>query len=220
VIEKLRGLILRGVYGPGQKLPPERQLAAELGVNRSSLREALKRLDQLGLVRSRQGDGTRVLDFMQTAGFELVRHLVERGSPEILRDVLEFRRIYAREVARLAAERADEQDFTRLEQLAAELPAGAPAEDTLRLDFEFYTALTEIARNTVFRLLINTIRGAVLTYGRFFAGLTGDADAVRRHHRAMIKALRARGGDQAAALADQHTRRALRAASVEGHAPA
>src|SRR5262245_46133338 len=103
IVEQLRGLILQGSYIPGQKLPPERRLAEELGVNRASLREAIKSLEQMGLVKTRQGDGTRVLDFMQTAGLELVSHLIGRGdgkpNVEVIADVLEFRRIFGRESA-------------------------------------------------------------------------------------------------------------------------
>src|SRR6516165_6382025 len=94
IVQQLRGLILRGTYAPGDKLPPERKLAEELGVNRASLREAIKSLEQMGLVRTRQGDGTRVLDFMRTAGVELVSHLIPVDGQlnlEILADVLEFR---------------------------------------------------------------------------------------------------------------------------------
>src|SRR5207244_3312399 len=76
IVEQLRGLILKGSFAPGDKLPPERRLAEELGVNRASLREAIKSLEQMGLVKTRQGDGTRVLDFMRTAGVELVSHLI------------------------------------------------------------------------------------------------------------------------------------------------
>src|SRR5437899_595233 len=76
IVVQLRGLILKGAYSPGDKLPPERRLAEELGVNRASLREAIKSLEQMGLVRTRQGDGTRVLDYMKTAGIELVSHLI------------------------------------------------------------------------------------------------------------------------------------------------
>ena len=64
IVEQLRSLILTGQYRPGAKLPPERELARTLGVNRASLREALKKLEHLGLVRIRQGDGTRVENFM------------------------------------------------------------------------------------------------------------------------------------------------------------
>src|SRR2546426_11618877 len=85
IVEQLRSPILKGSFAPGDKLPPERKLAEELGVNRASLREAIKKLEHIGLVKTRQGEGTRVLDWMQTASLELVRHLVERGSPEILR---------------------------------------------------------------------------------------------------------------------------------------
>ena len=101
IVHQLRGLILRGEYAVGDKLPPERKLAEELGVNRASLREAIKSLEHMGLVKTRQGDGTRVLDFMQTAGVELVSHLIPGdGMPnlDVLTDVLEFRRWFGREV--------------------------------------------------------------------------------------------------------------------------
>src|SRR3954463_9620079 len=121
IVSQLRGLILRGDYAPGDKLPPERRLAEELGVNRASLREAIKSLEQMGLVKTRQGDGTRVLDFMRTAGVELVSHLIPvDGAPnlEMLGDVLEFRRFFGREVARQAALRATDEDLKKLEELA------------------------------------------------------------------------------------------------------
>src|SRR2546425_10213451 len=111
IVQQLRTLILRGDYAVGDKLPPERKLSDELGVNRASLREAIKSLEHLGLVKTRQGDGTRVLDFMQTAGVELVSHLVSGTSDglpslDVLADVLEFRRLFARDVAQLAAKKA------------------------------------------------------------------------------------------------------------------
>src|SRR5690348_1425807 len=113
IVSQLRGLILRGEYAVGDKLPPERKLAEELGVNRASLREAIKSLEHMGLVKTRQGDGTRVLDFMQTAGLELISHLIppadSGGTPNmaVLADVLDFRRWFGRESARLAAERGN-----------------------------------------------------------------------------------------------------------------
>src|SRR5678816_858392 len=106
IAEQLRALILGGQYPPGSKLPPERELSKRLRVNRASLREALKKLEHLGLVRIRQGDGTRVQNFMETGGIELVQHLLPLagGKPELIRDLLEFRRIFGRELARLAAD--------------------------------------------------------------------------------------------------------------------
>src|SRR3989442_7241790 len=166
IVEQLRGLILKGAFAPGDKLPPERRLAEELGVNRASLREAIKALEQMGLVKTRQGDGTRVLDFMQTAGVELVSHLIPGdGKPnlDVLADVLEFRRFFGREVARQAALKSTDEDIRALEELCDR--AADPSidgETLLKLDFEFYCELTRVGRNRVFQLLINTIRSAVI----------------------------------------------------------
>ena len=209
IVGQLRSLILTGRYAAGEKLPPERQLAKDLGVNRASLREALKKLEHMGLVKIRQGDGTRVQDFMASAGIDLLSHLipvVQSGAQlELVRDVMEFRRMYAREVARLAAERATDEDLERLHGIAdaCDAPELGPAE-LLRLDFDFYVALTQASRNRVLMMLINTTRPAVLAYSAFFGALMQDGGVVRRHHRALIRAVRARDRDEAARVADAY----------------
>jgi DNA-binding FadR family transcriptional regulator len=211
IVSQLRGLILRGEYAVGDKLPPERKLAEELGVNRASLREAIKSLEHMGLVKTRQGDGTRVLDFMQTAGVELVSHLIPGdGMPnlDVLVDVLDFRRWFAREVARLAAERASAEDLKKLEAIAEQ--AADPQLDLnelLKLDFEFYVAMTSVARNRVMQLLINTIRSAVLSYAPFFAQFNPPAPAVRKHHRDLIKAIAVNDGEGASKVSDAYLKK-------------
>ena len=211
IAEQLRGLILGGQYPPGSKLPPERELSKRLRVNRASLREALKKLEHLGLVRIRQGDGTRVQDFMQTGGIDLMSHLIplaQAGHIELLRDVLEFRRLFGREVARLAAQRATAEDLTRLEAIAREADDDKlPPAEVLRLDFEFYVALTRAARNRAFGLLINTVRQAVLSFAPFFAHVHASTDVVRRHHRALIRAIAKHDTAQAAKIADTYLAR-------------
>src|SRR5437764_9428608 len=104
VFEQLREAILSGVYGPGERLPPQRALAAEFGVNMASVREALKRLEQLRLVDVRHGDATRVLDWRRSGGLEaLVRG--ERMDADLVRDLFAARRLLLVEAARLAATR-------------------------------------------------------------------------------------------------------------------
>jgi GntR family transcriptional repressor for pyruvate dehydrogenase complex len=176
------------------------------------LREAIKALEQMGLVKTRQGDGTRVLDFMQTAGVELVSHLVlpVDGKPDlnVLADVLEFRRLFGREVARLSAERATPSDFARLEEIADRAgAASATPEEVLTLDFEFYVALTNASRNRVLQLLINTIRSAVVNYANFFVNFNPPPAVVRKHHRDLLKALQSRESERAAQVADTYLRR-------------
>jgi DNA-binding FadR family transcriptional regulator len=213
IVHQLRGLILRGEYAVGDKLPPERKLAEELGVNRASLREAIKSLEHMGLVKTRQGDGTRVLDFMQTAGVELISHLIPGdGSPNIavLADVIDFRRWFGRESARIAADRATEDDLKALEAVADKAgDTTIDVGDLLKLDFEFYVAVTHAAKNAVMKLLINTIRPAVLNFAPFFAQFNPPPATVRKHHRDLIKAIASKDGDGAAKIADAYLKKGL-----------
>jgi GntR family transcriptional repressor for pyruvate dehydrogenase complex len=218
VAEKLRTQILSGAYGPGEKLPPERDLAKDLGVNRASVREALKALAQLGLIRSRQGDGTRVLDFMKTAGLEVISHLIPiaaiandqgplgTGARALLGDIIEFRAIFAREVAGLAATRRTEEDLKALEAVAAQAAfPGLTPEQLVRLDFDFYAVLTRASANRVMVFLINTVGAAVEKYSSLFASLV-TRDSVHRHHREIIEAVRKGNAAAATRAAEEHMR--------------
>src|SRR3954454_4081294 len=106
VFSRLSEEILSGHYEPGEKLPPQRALAAELGVTMTALREALKRLEQLGLVDVRHGDAMRVADWRARGGLDVIVHVLfaagglDRG---VLADLMEARRLMLSEAARLAA---------------------------------------------------------------------------------------------------------------------
>ncbi|MBL0218908.1 MAG: FadR family transcriptional regulator [Myxococcales bacterium] len=223
IAEQLRSLILNGQYPPGSKLPPERELSKRLRVNRASLREALKKLEHLGLVRIRQGDGTRVLNFMETGGLELVQHLLPLagGKPELIRDLLEFRRIFGREIARLAAARAgsDKDGLAKLRALADRADTVGNAAELFDLDFEFYVAIAQLCGNQVMLLLINTVRDGVRNFMPLLANLAGPGDTVRKHHRDLILALEK--GDVAGAgrIADEYLRMGAELAGRLGGKP-
>lgn len=211
IVDQLRSLILTGQYRPGSKLPAERELARTLGVNRASLREALKKLEHMGLVRIRQGDGTRVENFMETAGLELVAHLLplaQRGYPEIIRDALEMRRLVAREIARLAAVRRDDEDLARLRELAARAAELGLADiDVFQLDFDFYIALIAASKNRVIGLLVNTVRAAVVQYTPLLVPVIVSPEVVREHHGRLLALLGAGDADGAAAEVDGYMAR-------------
>jgi GntR family transcriptional regulator, transcriptional repressor for pyruvate dehydrogenase complex len=208
VAEKLRALILSGHYQPGDKLLPERKLAVSLGVNRATLREALKNLEQLGLVRSRHGDGTRVLSFVETAGLELLSHLIPSSGGKgigLLRDVLEFRQIVGRELARLAAGRAEAAHLRALEVIAARTTRD-PVE-AFSQDLDFYNELARATGNILFVLLLNPVRTAVGRFSSFFQRFNPPVEEVRAHHREILEALARKDGEAAALVADRHLRR-------------
>ncbi|MFC4906373.1 FadR/GntR family transcriptional regulator [Actinomadura gamaensis] len=110
VFEQIAARILDGTLPAGDRLPPERALTEEFGVNRQALREALQRLDQLGLVEIRHGGATRVRDFRRTAGLDLLPRLflgadggIDAG---VVRSVMEMRTAIGADAAALAAVRA------------------------------------------------------------------------------------------------------------------
>ena len=110
VFGQLRDAIVSGRYQPDETLPGERELAAAFEVNRHAVREALRRLQQLGLVRVSQGGATRVLDWRVHAGLDLALSLAQSGDvlpvETLVRDMLEMRACVGIDAARLCAERA------------------------------------------------------------------------------------------------------------------
>ena len=210
IAEQLRALILGGQYPPGSKLPPERELSKRLRVNRASLREALKKLEHLGLVRIRQGDGTRVQNFMETGGIELVQHLLPfaGGRPELIRDLLEFRRIFGRELVRLAAARAskDRDNLAKLRALADRADGVVSALELFELDFEFYVAIAAMSGNHVMLLLINTVRDGVRTFMPLLANLAAPQESLRKHHRELIAAIERADPVAAGRISDEYLR--------------
>ena len=124
---RLRADILDGRYAVGEALPSERRLSEELASSRHGVREALKRLQQAGLVSISQGGATRVRDWRRHGGLELLLDLATEGNaPEALhapRATMEMRACIGADAARRCAERADAalkaQIVARAEQLAA-----------------------------------------------------------------------------------------------------
>src|SRR5918998_4747633 len=104
----LREQILSGRYAPGEKLPPQRTLASEYGLNATTVREAIKRLEQLRLVEVRHGDAMRVSDWRTASGLDVIAHVLFDATGvnrDTLRALMEARRWMLAVAAGLAAER-------------------------------------------------------------------------------------------------------------------
>jgi GntR family transcriptional regulator, transcriptional repressor for pyruvate dehydrogenase complex len=161
VFRSLLEAVLSGRYAPGEKLPTQRALAADLGVTMTSLREALKRLEQMGVVEARQGDAMRVRDWREHGGLDVIAHLLFRSGgvdSTVLADVLEARGLMLRELAALAAERREPEQADRLAELAEQVASAPDAAGAQLVDFAFFTELAQAAGNLVFVLILNSIR--------------------------------------------------------------
>ena len=202
VFTKLSEEILSGGYEPGEKLPTQRTLAADLGVTMTALREALKRLEQLGLVEVRHGDAMRVRDWRLHGGPDVLVHLIAReGGLDVamVRAVMEARRLLLSESARLAAERRTDEQAGLLASLAEQLAGATGDEAAQHLDFAWYAVLIEAAGNVVFALVMNSIRAIYLDRLELFRPIVADRAALLPRYRAAARAVAARDGDAAAA---------------------
>jgi GntR family transcriptional repressor for pyruvate dehydrogenase complex len=198
--------ILGGRYEPGEKLPTQRTLAADLGVNMAPVREAVKRLEQLDLVEVRHGDAMRVRDWRAHGGLDVVGHVLfragglDRGT---LAALLEARRLMLGECARLAARRRTADQARRLAELAGRVGEADDAAAAQALDFAFMTELVEAAGNVVFVLILNSIRRLYFDHAGLFEGVVADRDALAPLYRRSAAAIRARAPKRAAdALAE------------------
>src|SRR5665647_3431179 len=132
IAEQIRASILAGEFAPGDKLPPERELAEMFGVSRPSVREALNVLASSGLVMSYQGGGTVVKSLVETSSANPLSELIRVQQDRAL-DVIEVRKCMESWTAWYAAERALPDDIRRMDEIIAgmkqNLEIKQPSED-------------------------------------------------------------------------------------------
>src|SRR3954467_4274220 len=157
VFAQLSEEILSGRYSPGEKLPTQRKLAAELGVTMTALREALKRLEQLRLVEVKHGDAMRVTDWRAQGGLDVLAYATT-AEPDLLESLFEARRLLLTEAARLAADRRSAEQAELIAATAKAFAEAQSAEEAHAIDLAFFALLIDAAGNLVFTLILNSIR--------------------------------------------------------------
>lgn len=198
VFAELCEAILSGRYAPGERLPTQRTLAAELDVNMASVREALGRLAQLRLVEVRHGDATRVLDWRRSGGLEALAVL---GSvdPGTIAALFEARRLLLVEAARLAASRRTDEQAATLGRLSDALAIAPDDHTALLADWAYMSAVIEAAGNLVFQLIMNSVRELYLPNAEVFTGVVADRAELLALYATGAEAIRDRDADAAAA---------------------
>lgn len=161
VAEQLRDAILDGELPAGSRLPPERELAARFQVNRTSLRQAIKVLEGLGLVCVRQGDGATVLPLAE-ASLDCIAPMIYRGArvdTAMLVEVTEVIRPLMLEMARLAVERHGPEQLAqigRLRDIVAD--ASREREERFVAAREVVVVLSDMTKNRVWQMLARQTR--------------------------------------------------------------
>jgi len=189
---------------PGTKVPSERELTRELGVGRSTVREALNGIAMLGIVEIRHGQGVFVTGEAPPDGEpSAITAALERG---VTNEFIEARLIVEVEVARLAARRRTDEDLARLEAALVE------QEERLRGDVDalvhvaahFNVLLAEAAHNEVLRAMIQSFVALMVERGPRVYQIEGFGEWDLQEHRGLYTAVRDRDADRAAKLMREH----------------
>jgi len=201
IAEQIRSSILAGEFNPGDKLPPERELAEMFGVSRPSVREALNILAAAGLVESYQGGGTVVKSLVETTTGPPLSELIKAERERAL-DVIEVRKCMEGWTAFYAAQRALPEDLRKLEGIVSEMERNLegfkPSQD---LDAHFHIVIAQSTHNIVWLHLMQSIFDAMKEFQQsvWRAVYLTDEDhrTLFSHHREVYEAIRSKNPERA-----------------------
>jgi DNA-binding FadR family transcriptional regulator len=211
VLEKIESDLIEGALAPGDRLPPERELSASLGVGRSSVREALRVLEVMGLIRTGTGSGPSagaiIIATPQGGMSALLRlQVAARGFP--FDDVVRTRVVLESAVAdALASDPEREIDSARVIVQAMDADGLTPAE-FLAMDAQMHLALAQASGNVVIAAVMGGLRTAIESYVLAGAERIPDWDAtaarLRAEHRSVLDAIDAGDASAARTLIHDH----------------
>ncbi|MEZ5750629.1 MAG: FCD domain-containing protein [Paracoccaceae bacterium] len=210
VVRQIEQLILRGLLRPGERLPPERELAERMGVSRPSLREAIAELQERGLLVSRAGAGVFVAEMLGSAFSEALTKLFATHEEAVF-DYVSFRRDLEGMSAERAARYGSETDLKVIDTVFNKMVAAHakrnPA-DEAELDAEFHLAIIEASHNIIMlhmmRAMFDLLRAGVFYNRQQMFRQRSTRDQLLEQHRAINAAIQARDSDGARHAAEAH----------------
>jgi GntR family transcriptional regulator, transcriptional repressor for pyruvate dehydrogenase complex len=187
-VGQIRDAILSGDIAAGDELPSERELALQLGINRTTVRDVLTHLELLGIIQRQHGRRCRVLDYRRNGSLELIPHLVRLGIPGIGRSIREATAITYEGTAALAAERRSGQGLVALKRAIATLEGAVSDgsdEDIIRADREFHHTVAALTGSLALEL-------SVSDFYRAFDASLDTGGGMKRSIASLLRAIGAR----------------------------
>lgn len=210
-ITKIKEMLVSGQLKAGDRLPPENELSDQLGLSRSSLREAVKALELIRVLDVRRGDGTYVTSLEPGLLTETMGFMVEIHQENSAAELLEVRRILEPGAAAHAAGRIDSRSVAALRKCLESVPPQASAADLASHDFTFHSLIARASGNPYLAGLLDSLTGSTLRL-RTWQRITeaGAAEAVLGEHAAILEALTLGDAELARALMTVHVSSAER----------
>jgi GntR family transcriptional repressor for pyruvate dehydrogenase complex len=190
-IRRIREMITSGDLGPGDRLPPEKELSERLGLSRNSLREAVKALEVIRVLDVRRGDGTYVTSLEPRLLLEAMSFVVDLHTDRSVLEIFGVRRILEPAAAALAARTMTRETVSRLEGLIDEAAAVGGIENLVQHDLEFHQTIVEASGNEYLSRLVESMSSGTVR-ARVWRGITqhGATDRTISEHRGILDALR------------------------------
>ena len=204
-IDKIKQMIISGRVRPGEKLPREADLAAELGLSRNSLREAVKALSLVNVLDVRQGDGTYATSLAPSLLLEAMSFIVDFHRDDSVLEFFEVRRILEPAATGMAALHMPDEDKAELGKILDAVSADSPVDDIVATDLEFHRKIAIGSGNSVLASLVDNMSLPTVR-ARVWRGMTEPRAQERTlaEHRAIHQAIMNRDADLARSWATVH----------------
>jgi len=192
VTGQIEQLIIKGELHPGDRLPPERELAHQFGVSRTVVREAVRSLVAKGLLEVRPGSGTLVRSPSADAVAQSLMMFLRAGRPEFdCEKVMEIRRVLEVANAGFAAQRRTSEDLAEMEHILRD--ASTLSYDRYRfaeLDVAFHAAVARATHNELLSLLLDSVADILLTWRQFSFDVPGTPERAVMYHRSIYEQIK------------------------------
>jgi len=198
IVQQIEDSVLKGTLKPGDQLPAERELAQQLGVSRTAVREAVKTLREKGLVEAYSGRGTFITDGTSQAARQSFDLMVKLGQQEGSPHLAELRLILEPAIAALAAVRSKEEDIATMREAVAVMDrAQKDPEAYIEADLDFHLALAEAVANPLILSLIDSIVGLLREQRMKIFNVEGGPQRGQVHHKRILEAMERRDSEMA-----------------------
>lgn len=203
VAKQIERLILKKLQ-PGDKLPSERELAETLRVSRSSIRDAIRSLELMGMVEPRQGAGTIVREISSASLVHPLANALKRKE-ELIGELLDFRLMLEPQLASRAANRVSPDDLSEMEEILDRQEKKLRlAESTIREDSEFHYAIALASGNSVVLKVLDTLMDLLRESRERSLQVDGRPQKSLAGHRRILAALKRHDADGAKAAMRRH----------------
>lgn len=204
-IASIRRMILAGELRAGDRLPPENDLSAQLSVSRSSLRETVRALALLGVLATRQGDGTYVTSLEPDVLLEATAFVVDLMPETLDHELLQVRRILEPAATAIAASRISESQLVELRGCLERIESAGSVKERFEADVRFHSIIVEASGNRTLASLNRSMSSRTLRLQRWRAATEPSVFArAAAEHEAIYQALAAGDGDLARAVDVAH----------------